>query len=114
VAYFADGANKDEYEELFERARSELHEGVEEKDILKRLRFKWEERHRPEIKAKYDAYRKSAELDYLELTPKKTIVLCNRCHYARERGLVLCRVCGEHYHKPKYPMCLECAQKKTP
>ena len=46
--------------------------------------------------------------DYTELSPKKTIILCNRCHYAREKGLLLCPVCRIRYRRPRNPMCSEC------
>lgn len=39
------------------------------------------------------------------------IVLCNRCHLALHKGMKLCPVCKEKYHKTSYAMCWDCFTK---
>ena len=36
------------------------------------------------------------------------MVLCNRCHFAKQKGKILCLKCGEHYHSPRYENCFNC------
>lgn len=49
---------------------------------------------------------------YTHLSPENIIILCSRCHYARERGLLICPECGRNYRKPKYPTCYDCTKKR--
>lgn len=49
--------------------------------------------------------------DYLDF--KDVNVLCRKCHYATEKGLVICKVCHKGYHKPKYGKCWVCFKKTS-
>ena len=46
------------------------------------------------------------EEQYMSL--EGTIIICNRCHHAHHKGMVLCNNCKKHYHKPKFEMCFHC------
>lgn len=109
--HFKGGANRDEYDALRAQAVSELPERVEEKDIKARLRFIFDKNHRDELDAQYEEYKKWAEEEYMDLRPEKTVILCNRCHWAREKGMVLCLECNHYYRDPRYPTCYKCLQK---
>lgn len=39
------------------------------------------------------------------------VVLCNRCHLALHKGMKLCSICKEKYHKAHYSMCWDCFGK---
>ena len=42
---------------------------------------------------------------------KDTIILCVKCHFAIHNNLVLCKLCGEGYHKTHKEMCSNCDKK---
>jgi hypothetical protein len=102
--------HKDEHSQLRAQAIEGLGDRVEEKDLRKRVRFLFDEAHREEIDELYQEYKRRVEEEYMDLTPEKIMVLCNRCHTARKYGKVLCRKCRENYHNPKYPTCYTCAK----
>ena len=108
--YFVGESHEDEWYELQADARGSLVAGAEDKDIKKRLRYIWEQKHRAELDGLYGDYKKKAEEDYITLTPDSTIILCSRCHYAREKGLVLCKTCKTNYHNPRYASCFICSK----
>jgi len=108
--YFKLGKNKEEREDLYDEARRSLISGAEVKDIKKRARFIWDQHHRDDLDTLYDDYKYGAEQDYLDLTPEKAMIFCNRCHFAREKGFVLCQKCRINYHKPIYPSCYNCSR----
>ena len=110
--YFRLGKNKEEWHGLYDEAEESLVSGAEEKDIKKRLRYIWDQRHRADLDKLYDDYKYGAEQDYLNLTPEKVLILCNRCHFAREKGLIICKQCNLNYHRPQYPTCYNCSRKK--
>lgn len=107
--YFKDNAHRDEYTSLWLEASNSLIHKAEDKDIQKRLRYLWDQKHLDELTEIYDNYKEEKRREYMILNPDTAIILCNRCHYARERGLVLCKVCNLKYHKPRYPTCYECS-----
>ena len=72
-------------------------------------RGQWESTHREVIQANFRAEKERILNDYRVLTDENAIVLCTRCHYAREKGMVLCKTCGKSYHKPKYDQCWACS-----
>lgn len=109
--YFKLGKNKHEKEDLYDKARVSLVSGAEEKDIKKRVRFLWDQLHRDDLNKLYDDYKYGAEQDYLDLTPEKVMILCNRCHFAREKGFIICKMCNLNYHKPQYPTCYRCSRR---
>jgi len=45
------------------------------------------------------------------LHTKHVWVLCRRCHYAYEKGMLLCRICKRNYHRPNYDHCYNCRNK---
>jgi len=53
--------------------------------------------------------KEAAEEEYYSF--KDAIVLCMRCHYAKEKGWVLCEICRKKFHKPMYEQCWECYKK---
>lgn len=108
--YFKLGKNKEERKNLYDEAQKSLVSGAEGKDIKKRLRFIWDQRHREVLNKLYSDYKYGVVQDYLDLTPEKILILCNRCHFAREKGFVLCQKCKINYHKPIYPSCYTCSR----
>ena len=84
--------------------------GFSKKEYRKQTKYEWENTHRDEIKTTFQIEKERILNDYLNLTPENAVVLCSRCHYAREKGMVLCKICGEGYHRPKYSRCWNCNQ----
>ena len=111
--YFKKGAHSDEYTALWIEAKTSLIPGAEDKDIRKRLRFLWDQKHRGELDEIYGRYKEEKKREYMLLSPDTAIILCNRCHYAREKGLILCKICNLNYHKPQYPTCYNCSGRKS-
>jgi hypothetical protein len=62
---------------------------------------------------KYTDFKERAEASYMDFSPENVAVLCKRCHYAIERGKVLCVKCKKHYHGKRYPVCYECNKKEV-
>ncbi len=48
--------------------------------------------------------------NYEEMT--EAVVICKRCHYAHNRGLILCEKCNENYRKPNFETCYQCYIKE--
>jgi len=67
------------------------------------------QRHKDEIDKMFAQAKENSNKDYMDF--KNVTVLCKRCHYAKEKGLVLCKVCRKKYHRPKYGKCWECFTK---
>lgn len=111
--YFKKGAHSDEYNALWIEAKTSLIPGAEDKDTRKRLRFLWDQKHRGELDEIYGRYKEEKKREYMILNPGTAIILCNRCHYAREKGLILCKICNLNYHKPQYPTCYNCSGRKS-
>jgi len=84
--------------------------GLSKKEFREQTKFEWGKEHREEITVAFQAEKENIFNDYLNLTDENAVVLCSRCHYARERGMVLCKICGNGYHKPKYDRCWKCNQ----
>lgn len=108
--YFKKGAHSDEYTALWAEGKNSLIASAEDKDIRERLRYLWDQEHRSELDEIYDRYKEEKKREYMILNPDTAIILCNRCHYARERRLILCKVCNLKYHKPRYPTCYGCSK----
>ena len=62
-----------------------------------------------QIKQEIMKKRSKAYLDYESL--QDCIVLCRRCHFARQKNLVLCPICKEKYKHPGNEMGWECFKK---
>lgn len=78
------------------------------RDYVKNL---WVNENRDLIKEVFEKVKKEILNDYIDLKEEKVIVLCNICHYAREKGLLICPVCKKNYRKKKFPICYECRSK---
>ena len=66
-------------------------------------------KHKEEIDKAYTLRKLQLNKEYLDF--KNVEVLCKRCHFAKEKGLVLCEVCGNAYHKPNRGKCWSCFLK---
>lgn len=109
--YFKDyfrGGNTTEHMGLYIEAKKSLIPGAEDKDLKKRVRFLFDQKHRDTLDQIYQDYKDEKKREYMVLNPETAIILCNRCHYAREKGLILCKICRIKYHKPRYSMCYNC------
>ena len=59
-------------------------------------------------------YKKQVEIltkNYSDMT--EVSVVCKRCHYAHNRGLILCEKCNQNYRKPKFETCYQCHIKEV-
>lgn len=67
------------------------------------------EKYSPAIKGVVAAEREEAERSYRNL--EQCIVLCKRCHFARQKGMTLCPSCGKNYRRAGNELCWECFKK---
>jgi hypothetical protein len=65
--------------------------------------------HKDVVDKAFKELKDNSNRDYLDF--KDVNVLCRKCHFATEKGLVICEVCHKSYHKPKYAKCWECFKK---
>jgi len=100
--------NKILWERLKDLAVGELGDYVDSRDIRARMKTLWYDNNKQLVDKEYQKYKQAASEQYLILTPATAYVTCQRCHYAREKGLLLCKKCGLYYHKPKYRQCYRC------
>jgi len=104
IDYFSLGKNKKERQDLLKLAGA--------KNIRSRkFQILFFNRHRHRIDELYAMRKKKADEMYMSF--KNVMVLCRRCHFAKEKGLVICEICKERYHKPKYGKCWECFRKSV-
>jgi hypothetical protein len=82
--------------------------GLSGKEYREQVKADWERNNKEYIKEVFEAEKQRIMDQYINLNDEHIVVLCTRCHYAREKGLVLCKVCGKGYHKPKYEQCWSC------
>jgi len=92
-----------------ERAKQTAPLGLKQKEIENIIKGKWQRDRKAAIKEVYDGEKAKIIDGYTNFADDEVLVLCNRCHYAREKGLVLCKVCKSRYHKPIYEMCWTCS-----
>jgi len=59
-------------------------------------------------------YANTKDIDYLDLYLSSCIVLCNRCHFALHKGLILCSKCRTHYHRIGADVCYSCYLQSNP
>ncbi|MEJ2250332.1 MAG: hypothetical protein P8Y97_11855 [Candidatus Lokiarchaeota archaeon] len=45
------------------------------------------------------------------LNTEHVLLLCQRCHYTHEKGMVLCELRRENYHRPRYNYLFNCKDK---
>ena len=59
-------------------------------------------------------YRNTKDIDYLDLYLSGCVVLCNRCHFALHKGLVLCGKCRTRFHRLGTDLCYTCYVESNP
>jgi hypothetical protein len=91
-------------DELVERLSSNIIDARTKK--VYSLFFK---KHRKEINKIFSERWKEFWREYINF--KEVWILCKRCHFAQEKGLILCKKCKEQYHKPRHQMCWKCFNK---
>ena len=84
--------------------------GVSVKEYRDQVKREWENCNRELIASEFDIEKNRILDEYKNLSDEHIVVLCTRCHYARENGVILCKKCGKNYHKPKYDQCWNCSQ----
>ncbi len=89
----------------------EIPRGLSKNEIRGYVKNMWISDNRDIIKESFEKVKKEILEDYINLNPEKIIILCNICHYAREKGLLICPVCKKNYRKKKYPTCYNCIGK---
>ena len=65
--------------------------------------------HKDAVDKAFKELKENSNKDYLDF--KDVNVLCRKCHYATEKGLVICEVCHRSYHNPKYKKCFMCSKR---
>ena len=86
-------------------------EGLSSREKYATAKNLWTRAHKEEITEAFEAEKQRILADYVNLTPEKIIILCGRCHYYRERGMIRCD-CNRGYYDPKkYIQCYECNQE---
>ena len=102
--------NMTEWRELTMEARMSFPYEATDADAKRRAEFNWAKEHRQRISEAYEEHRAKVIMVYSHPTGETAIVSCSRCHTAREKGKVICRVCRERYHDPRHQMCLVCVK----
>lgn len=74
--------------------------------LNKRIFSLWAKDHKEEIDSLFQKRKKKANESYLNF--EEILVLCNKCAYARRKGMALCKVCKQKYHKSRYRSCWQC------
>jgi hypothetical protein len=82
--------------------------GLTAREGRRYLKDQWTRQSLGLISVAFEEEKRRTLAEYTALSPERTIILCNRCHYAREKGLLLCPVCRTRYRRPRNPTCLEC------
>jgi ribosomal protein L37AE/L43A len=82
-----------------------------QKALRREFRKSFLQSHKDAIDKTFKELKENSNQEYLDF--KNVNVLCRKCHYAKEKGLVICEVCHKSYHKPKYGKCWECFKKTT-
>jgi len=67
--------------------------GLSARETKRYHKDRWTRGHLELINVAFEEEKRRIIKDYLELSPEKIIVLCGRCHYAREKGLLICPEC---------------------
>jgi len=101
---------KDYYKDIKSKPSFQHPVEMSKRAFANRTKFDWHHSHKDEIQTEFQKEKERIIKDYLNITDENVIVLCNKCHYATEKGLILCKKCKKAYHKPKYNQCFECRQ----
>jgi hypothetical protein len=67
------------------------------------------EKYSPKIKEYLQTKRQKDFEKYMTLD--NTMILCKKCHMAIGKGMVLCQVCKQGYHRPNFDRCFKCYSK---
>jgi len=89
----------------------EIPAGLSQRETGKYLKTQYVNDNLDFIKQQFEETKQIILKQYIDLKKEYIIVLCTKCHYAREKGLVLCKECKKGYHKPKYERCWTCSQE---
>ena len=82
--------------------------GLSAREAARYLKDRWTQANLEAITRAFEEEKRRILDAYMNLNPEKTIILCSRCHYAREKGLLICPVCKARYRKPRNPTCRGC------
>lgn len=66
----------------------------------------------PELLESYNKEVNAQCEEYMNIVANGILLLCRRCHYSRDKNLILCSNCGENYHKKNYEMCMKCHKRE--
>jgi hypothetical protein len=77
--------------------------------INRTLFLLFQKNHKEEISVIYEKKKNESDKKYYAF--ENVTVLCKKCNFARLKGLILCKECGEKYHKPNYNTCFNCFSK---
>ena len=100
---------REHYKELTSKVLFLYPAHLSKKEHREQEKGKWEKQYSEVIQDHFLDEKKRILNDYLNLSEENALILCTRCHYAREKGMVLCKTCGKSYHKPKYDQCWSCS-----
>ena len=92
---------------LKDHGPGEVPRGLSERERQKYLKYQWARQNLETVTRAFKEEKRRILDDYMTLDPEN-IVLCTRCHYAREKGLLICPVCKTGYRKPRNPTCNKC------
>ena len=93
---------------LKEHSPGEAPRGLSERERRSILKYQWTRQNLEAVTRAFEEEKRRILDDYMTLDPEKTIILCSKCHYAREKGLLICPVCKTRYRKPRNPTCSLC------
>ncbi len=109
------GTRKGDFFKLWHRAAKRLflsHVGQEAQELDKAAFKAFKKSHKAEIQAEYETAKEKRLQDYMQMY--NTVTICKRCHFNLHHGKVLCRFCGEGYHKRAYSCCWACLPVQEP
>lgn len=90
----------------------EVPRSLTEKEKREYVKNLWAKDNGTIISETFEAEKHKILDTYINLSPENIIILCSRCHYAREKGWIICPECHKNYRKPMFPTCSDCAKKR--
>ena len=87
--------------------------GLTKREQKKQLKDEWINSNREYITEEFELKKQDIIQTYIDLNEEEVMPLCTRCHYAREKGLLICPECKTHYRKPKYKTCYTCSKEEN-
>ncbi len=109
------GTRKGDFFKLWHETAKRLflsHVGQEAQELDKKAFKAFKKSHKAEIQAEYEKGKEKRLRDYMQMY--NTVTICKRCHFNLHHGKVLCRFCGEGYHKREYSCCWACLPVQEP